>query len=159
MKEANIEIERKFLVYALPANFKIFPHKEIVQGYLKISADGTEERLRKMNGKYYKTVKSGSGKIRTENETEITEEEFNNLWSLTEGKRIEKTRYDISDNVGLIELDIYHGKLDGLITVEIEFDSENASNIFVPPAWFGDDITDDINYKNQNLAINGIPKK
>jgi len=58
------EIERKFLVESLPENLEQYPHKEVVQGYLAITEDGTEVRLRQKGSKYFQTVKSGSGKTR-----------------------------------------------------------------------------------------------
>ena len=32
--EANMEIERKFLIHTLPENLETYPHKEIAQGYI-----------------------------------------------------------------------------------------------------------------------------
>ncbi len=158
-KEQPKEIEKKFLIESSPENLNTFPHKEIIQGYIAITEDGTEVRLRKKKDKYYQTVKSGSGKIRTENEVEITKEQFDVLWGATVGKRINKTRYEIPDKAGVIELDIYHEDLNGLKTAEIEFNSEEASLDFVPPVWFGKEVTENKAYKNQNLARNGIPQE
>jgi len=153
------EIERKFLVKSLPENLEQYPHKDIVQGYLAITEDGTEVRLRKKGKKYFQTVKSGAGKTRFESEVEITEDQFNTLWEATKGKRVEKTRYEIPHESGTIELDIYHGDLDGLLSVEMEFSSEKDSNEFVTPIWLSEEVTDDKKYKNQNLALHGVPKR
>ena len=153
------EIERKFLVKSLPENLESLPHKEIAQGYIAITEDGTEVRLRRKDDKYFQTVKSGSGKVRAESEVEITEEQFNALWGTTEGKRIEKTRYEIADPAGVIELDIYHGDLTGLMTAEMEFVSEEASESFVPPEWLGSDVTENKAFKNQKLALEGVPQE
>lgn len=49
-------------------------------------------------------------------------------------------------------MDIYNDDLDGLVTVETEFSSEEQAEAFVKPSWFGDDITEDKRYKNKNLA-------
>ncbi len=152
------EIERKFLIKSLPKNLDWYQCEDIRQGYLSISEDGTEVRLRQKGEKYFKTVKSGSGKIRFELESEITKDQFNLLWQATAGKRIEKTRYEIPHENRIIELDVYHGNLNGLLSAEIEFSSEEDSNKFVAPEWMGEEITDDKRYKNQNLALRGIPK-
>jgi len=151
------EIERKFLVAALPENLEQYPNKKIIQGYIAITPDGTEVRLRKKGKKYFQTVKSGSGKIRGEYEIEITEEQFNSLWPTTEGKRVEKTRYEIPFDQGIIELDVYHGNLEGLLTAEVEFKSKEDSEKFASPEWFRKEVTEDKKYKNQNLALHGIP--
>jgi adenylate cyclase len=149
------EIERKFLVATLPENLEQYPHKEIVQGYIAITPDGTEVRLRKKGEKYFQTIKSGLGKIRGEHEIEITEDQFNTLWPTTEGKRVEKVRYEIPVGENIIELDIYSGDLNGLLTAEVEFNSEEGSNSFEPPVWLGKEVTEDKRYKNQNLALHG----
>ncbi len=159
-----MEIERKFLVSFVPENVEEYPHSEIVQGYL--SAD-PEVRVRKKvtRGikKFYRTEKiviQGSGDIkRKEDEREITEEEFNELWPVTKGKRVEKTRYEIPHGSHTIELDVYRGNLEGLVTADVEFDSEDAAKRFFPPSWMGTDITADTAYKNQTLAVNGMPNR
>jgi adenylate cyclase len=58
-----------------------------------------------------------------------------------------------------IELDVYHGQLEGLITAEIEFASAEAAAAFRPPAWLGREITDDPGYKNKRLATHGVASR
>lgn len=158
-KEAPKEIERKFLIKSLPDNLDQYPHQEISQGYVAVSKDGTEVRLRKEGDKYFQTIKSGGAKVRAETEIEITEEQFNSLWQTTKGRRLEKIRYKIPYGNQRIELDVYRGSLEGLITAEIEFSSPEASEQFTPPKWFGKDVTEDQRYKNQVLALSGLPKE
>lgn len=157
------EIERKFFVSILPNDLESFKHVDISQGYLAIDeATSTEVRIRKKGDKYYQTVKIGTGKRRKEVEVAITQEIYEELWPLTEGKRIEKTRYEIPHGEGdeklTIELDVYHGKLEGLYTAEVEFKSEDMSTTFTAPNWFGQEVTEDQRFKNQSLAIHGIPQ-
>lgn len=147
-----IEIERKFSVKHLPDNLGDYAKQRIKQGYISIGNDGKEIRLRSKGDDYFLTVKSSSGLVRSEYEIKITKEQFKDLWPATEGKRLEKTRYLIPSN---IELDIYHGDLDGLITAEVEFNSEKASEEFVPPEWFGEELTYEKKYKNSALAMEG----
>jgi adenylate cyclase len=71
---------------------------------------------------------------------------------------VEKTRYEIPFENRFFEIDVYHGDLDGLLTAEMEFFNEEESNIFVAPEWLSEEVTDDKRYKNQNLALHGIPK-
>lgn len=158
-QEIPKEIERKFLVVKLPENLDAYPKNEIVQGYLAIAPDGTEIRLRKKEDKYFQTVKTGGSKTRGEFETEITEEQFKIFWQATEGKRVEKTRYQIPCGDNVIELDVYHNNLKGLLSAEVEFKSEADGNTFVAPEWFGGEVTEDSRYKNQNLALHGIPQE
>ena len=151
------EIERKFLVNNLPSKLDRHPHSEIIQGYLMITDNDVEIRVRKKGGRCYHTVKSGAGLVRKEVEKEITQAEFLEHWPETEGKRVLKVRYDIDYEEFLIELDIYSGDLAGLVVAEVEFDSEEQSSHFEPPEWFGKEVTLDERYKNKNLALNGKP--
>ena len=54
-----------------------------------------------------------------------------------------------------VELDIYCGDLTGLITAEVEFDTLEQQVNFVPPSWFGEDVTENERYKNRNLSAKG----
>ena len=154
----NEEIERKFLVKKLPANLQQYPSTDIVQGYLAITEKGTEVRLRKKGDRFYQTVKSGFGLQRCEAEIEISKDQFEKLWSMTEGKRIEKARYEIDYSGMKIELDIYKGILKGLVVAEVEFSSIEQAKSFVPPNWFSREVTEDERYKNKNLVLSGIPE-
>ena len=154
-----MEIERKFLVQALPDDLDRHPHGPVVQGYLAIQTDGTEVRIRRREDGPVLTVKSGGALARVEEEIELDDGTFERLWPLTEGRRVEKVRYLVPAEKGLIiELDIYDGDLGGLMVAEVEFDSEADAEAFTPPAWFGRDVTDDARFKNQRLAVDGPPE-
>jgi adenylate cyclase len=154
----GVEIERKFLVEHVPTDLDSHPYDEIEQGYLAITSDGLEVRVRRYGGHRYLTIKSGAGRVRVEEEIEIDDRRFGSLWRLTDGRRIHKRRYLIPAEDGRrIELDLYAGPLAGLITAELEFDSAVAAEAFEPPAWFGRDVTDDPRYKNRQLAVDGLP--
>lgn len=150
------EIERKFLVAEVPN--VLGEGVAIAQGYLFVGEDGSEVRLRKKGKKYFMTKKSGGDLQREEEEFEIGQEEFDATWHVTEGKRVEKTRYKIPHNGSIIELDVYTEGLTGLVTAEVEFASVEASQSFVPPEFLGRDVTNDKRYKNQQLALHGIPR-
>lgn len=151
------EIERKFLADRMPDGLDAAPRADILQGYLTSHTIGEEVRLRRKGDRHYQTVKSSGTLARTEFEIELTMSQFEELWPATEGRRLDKTRYEIHHGGVLIELDIYRGELAGLITAEVEFESRQQSQSFTPPAWFGREITDDHRYKNRNLALAGLP--
>ena len=149
-----MEIERKFLVKELP-DLNIYPHKRIVQGY--ISTDPVI-RVRQMGDTYCVCLKSQGHMIREEFELSITKEQCDALWPKVENSPVEKIRYFISlDHNLTAELDVYQGHLDGLLTVEVEFDSPVEAANFIPPSWFGEDITHDNRYKNNHLSVYGMP--
>ena len=70
------------------------------------------------------------------------------------GQVIRKTRTRIPlENKLIAELDVYHG-ID-LRVVEVEFKNKSEVDAFIPPQWFGEEVTDNKQYKNKNLAIKG----
>jgi CYTH domain-containing protein/CHAD domain-containing protein len=149
----GLEIERKFLVNELPPGLDSYPREEIDQGYLAIDGD-VELRVRRLGGeKVVLTLKAGKGESRLEEEFEIDASRFGALWPLTRGRRLRKVRYRIPAGGDLMfELDVYGGFLSGLMTVEVEFPSAEASAAFEPPPWVGKEVTRDASYKNQALA-------
>jgi CYTH domain-containing protein len=153
----GIEIERKFLVEQVPDDLDAHQWREIEQGYLAIT-DDVEVRVRRYGDQSFLTVKSSGIESRVEEEIEIERRRFDALWPLTDDRRIHKRRYAIPIDDGLtIELDVYHGRLSGLVTAEVEFTSLANANAFVPPGWLGRDVTDDSRYKNKQLATHGLP--
>ena len=156
---AGTEIERKFLVDREPPDLDGCPAADIDQGYIAITEDGVEVRIRSYGGQAFLTVKSGGAGVRLEEEIEIDERRFRSLWPLTAGRRIRKRRYVLSPEDGIrIELDVYRDELSGLITAEVEFESEDDAAAFSAPPWLGREITDEPGYKNQRLAVDGLPE-
>jgi len=152
-----LEIERKFLVPSIPENLQEFSHLSIRQGYMNVYKD-SQTRLRQAGDRYFIATKKGRGLVREEFERELGAVQFNAFWPSTAGRRVEKERYYVPHDGLMMELDIYKGKLKGLITAEVEFDSIEKSAQFVPPFWFGVDVTEDNSYKNSSLATFGIPQ-
>ncbi len=144
------EIERKYLVKYLPENLDSYPHKKFKQAY--ISTKPTI-RIRKEEDQYFLTTK-GSGQIKKiEYNLEITKKEFENLLDKIENNIVKKTRYFIPlENNLTAELDIYKKNLEGLFTVEVEFPDLETCDSFIPPDWFGEDVSLEKKYKNTALS-------
>jgi len=155
---ASKEIERKWLIQRELPDLCGIKCKEVIQGYIAVTSDGTEVRVRQKGENYFQTIKSDGGLVRGEIEIELSKEQFDTLWQATEGRRLEKTRYEIDYNGAKIELDVYKGALLGLVVAEVEFTSVRDSETFVPPLWFGKEVTDNKGFKNKNLALNGVPQ-
>lgn len=158
-----MEIERKFLVRELPADLDQYPAIEIEQAYLCTSPT---LRIRRMGDVYILTVKEHLTTASTaihnrEEEFELSPQSYQRLLSKCDSGRVSKTRYRINlrrqqkDGAyeGLVaELDIFHGRHQGIIIVEVEFPDTLSANNFVPPSWFGDDVSSDYHYRNSYLA-------
>ncbi len=151
------EIERKYLVARLPDDLSDYESNEIRQGYLKPDENDREVRVRQKGDKYYKTEKIGHGLERAENEKEISQEEFEELWLQTASK-IEKTRYEIPVDGGVVELDVYHGDLEGHAVAEIELVGTDVKVDLTSLDWLGQEVTGENQYLNAELATNGWPE-
>jgi len=108
----NREIERKFLVVKLPADLSGHKRRLLTQGYLVITDDLEELRLRRSDDKFYQTFKAGRGLERMEAEIELSREQFDALWPATEGRRVVKDRYELEHGGFVIEVDVYRGQLE-----------------------------------------------
>lgn len=161
----HVEIERKFIIERIPDEIDLarMPSEHLRQGYVAVGADGSETRVRSFgNERFELTIKSPGTIARGEQTMKISRDMFEGLWKQTVGQRVEKRRYYIPHGDVTIELDIYEDDLDGLMTAEVEFAGRETEGMvrqatFTPPEWFGDDISEDTRYKNQNLATQGRP--
>jgi CYTH domain-containing protein len=150
----GMEIERKFLVKQLPEHLSAYPHKELEQGYLSTSP---VVRVRHEGDDYVLTYKSSGLLAREEYNLPLTAESYAHLIQKADGHVITKTRYYIPYGEFTIELDIFHGDLSPLQLAEVEFQSEGIANAFLPPDWFGEDVTYSSTYHNSNLSQFGLP--
>lgn len=146
-----MEIERKYLIRRLPENLSQYQCKKIAQGYI---CTNPVVRIRKSDDEYYLTYKGKGLMAREEYNLPLTQEGYEHMLPKIDGRLIEKSRYLISlDGKLTAELDIFEGDLAPLIIVEVEFDSLDAANSFIPPEWFGEDVTESRKYHNSNLAL------
>ncbi len=154
----QLEIERKFIVHKLPEGLlKAASATLIRQGYLLIEGD-QELRIRQRDQMFWMTLKQGSGLQRGEQECPIPETQFNMLWPLTAGRRLEKIRYLLPHDGCNFEFDLFKGDLSPLIILEVEFESIEASQAFRVPDFVTQEVTEEKAYKNATLATCGLPK-
>ena len=151
-----MEIEKKFLVKVLPDSLYQYSKKDIEQGYL---CHSPVVRIRRSNDKYILTYKSMSDessndvKVCNEIEVPLTEEGYYHLRDKIDNNLIKKVRYIIPLPDGHTgELDIFDGVLKGLYFIEVEFADEEDAKMFVPPDWFGDNVSGDERYTNSFLS-------
>ena len=151
-----LEIERKFLVSSIPAWLGECDSAEIAQAYVALDGD-TEVRIRRHGDAHSLTIKSGAGLVRTEVELDLDAAGFDELWPLTEGRRVVKRRHLVATEQLHFDVDVYAEDLEGLAVAEVEFSSVESSEAFEPPAWLGREVTEDRRYKNRSLAERGVP--
>lgn len=172
-----MEIERKYLVSRedIPFAPEKYPCRHIEQGYLCTSP---VVRIRQDNNEFFLTYKSKGLMTREEYNLPLNKEAYQHLKEKADGRLIIKDRYviplsegysskpdrncnsnrDDADDLlrysGLsIELDFFKGEFEGLILAEVEFPDEETANHFLPPAWFGEDVTYSSKYHNSTLSL------
>lgn len=167
----NTEIERKFLVSIenLPDLSKR-NYMDVSQGYIQSVGCSYVYRLRQvlhmssdgynLGEQCFQTIKGLGLKVREEYEIELLKPQYHQLWPLCKNISIHKFRYEIpiEGYEHSAYIDIYKNELEGLITVEVEFNTEERCDAFVPPAWFGREVTEEKEYTNFHLSINGLPQ-
>lgn len=147
-----MEIERKYLISRPPAGYTSYPHHFIEQGYL--STDPVV-RIRREDEAFYLTYKSKGLLIREEYNLPLTADSYEHLIRKADGHILTKKRYLIpaegSDHL-IIELDIFEGRFEGLMLAEVEFPDKAEAESFIPPSWFGEDVTFSGEYQNSRLS-------
>jgi len=151
------EIERKFLVRDAAA-LEGRLGSRIVQGY--IANEPMTVRVRIREAEAFLTLKArpegAAGIERDEYEFPIDPRVARELIDKHCGNRIvSKTRYRIPNGQHTIEVDVFDGKLAGLLLAEIEL--EYAEQDFITPDWLGPDVSHDPRYANSALAVADAP--
>lgn len=154
MSPDSVERERTWLVRTLPDPLPA--GTPITQGYVAFD-DDVAVRIRRAGERHVATVKGRGLRNRTEVEWDLTAEQFEALWPLTGCRRVEKVRHELPLGAHTAEVDVFGGALEGLVVVEVEFGDDHAMAEFRPPAWFGDEVSDDPRYSNAALARDGLP--
>lgn len=153
------EIERVFLVKSLPNNLSLYQPITMDVGDfydpLKAGASRVDHLGIRRKGKHYeirkKVGKSEYKKI--EYNIAITKEEFERLISVAT-QRHQKNMYLYPlNNHCISEIDLYQGKLAGYARVEVEFKTEEEMKRFIPPKWFGTEITEINHSIHKNLGL------
>ena len=148
----NTEIERKFLVRSDAFMAQATTHYEIMQGYL-CKEPGKTIRVRIRDTRAFLTIKSSrlrEGLAKFEWEREIDLADARELMQICLPGAISKTRYIIpTNNDRKWEVDVFHGRLDGLVLAELELGDEHET--FNRPEWLGEEVTGLPQYYNANM--------
>ncbi len=133
----SLEIERKFFLKKAPAGLK--SGKPFKRYYLFIGKSNEIRLQRKADECEIERKEISSALTAHKYPLEISVEEFNALTKKLSKKIIGKA-YRLSDSPKT-SLKVYGGSHQGLIRIEVNFDSEDEAKAFVPPPWFGPELT------------------
>lgn len=146
-----MEIERKFLIDRLPDGLEKYDFHIIEQGYLNTDP---VVRVRRSDDEYYLTYKGRGLMVREEYNLPLNADAYAHLIDKADGNVIRKKRYliPIEETSLTIELDVFDEPFAPLVLAEVEFENEEDALAFVPPAWFGEDVTNDTEYHNSTMS-------
>ena len=147
-----IEVEHKFLLANNDWRQHIQQSIKYRQGYLS-SIPNCSVRIRISDHQAWINIKSATiGNQRHEYEYQIPQGDANEILdNLCRKPLIEKTRHFITDHNHVWEIDEFEGANKGLIVAEIEL--ETSDTPFTKPSWVGKEVTHDLRYYNNNLAL------
>ena len=149
------EIERKFLVRGELPIADVAGSLQL-QGYLAINERGTV-RMRIEKGRAILGIKSAQkGLTRLEYEYEVPMADGEEMLSELCGLVVEKTRYKLEHAKHTWDVDVFHGVNEGLVTAEVELESEEEE-VQLPP-WVGDDVSHDVRYRVAYLSQHAWPE-
>jgi len=123
----------------------------IAQGYLSQDPDRTV-RVRIAAENAWLTIKGRNRDItRSEHEYAIPLADAIELLEMCLPSVIDKTRYQVPFGDHLWEIDVFHGKNEGLVVAEVELTDESITPEL--PPWVGKEVSKDDRYFNSCLAI------
>ncbi len=133
----SIEIERKFFLKKIPGGLKL--GKSFERYYLFIGKK-TEIRLQRKGDECEIERKEINSDLTAHKyPLAISVQEFDELKKPLRKKIVGKA-YRLSDSPKT-SLKVYEGNHAGLIRIEVNFQSEKEARSFVPPSWFGAELT------------------
>ncbi len=137
------ELERTFLVKSLPQGLENCKKVEIEDIYVPVSSRHPVIRIRRMGNMFEITKKTPTSDDHTEHDEHtigLTKREFESVSSIR-GKRLVKTRYYYDVDGKKAEIDVFHGKLEGLVLADFEFGTREEMDSFQPPEFCLADVT------------------
>jgi CYTH domain-containing protein len=151
------EVERKFLVSGPVWRDRVEAEIRIRQFYLA-AQPGRTVRVRISDGRSARlTLKFGHrARERDEFEYSIPLAEAEEMMAFAIGRVIEKTRHHVRHRGYLYEVDVFGGKLAGLVIAELETPEDVSDEML--PDWLGREVTGESRFYNASLALGGIPE-
>jgi CYTH domain-containing protein len=154
-KYAHPEVERKFLLAAVPSGAKF--HAEIIDHYIT----DTTLRLRRMQTEHEVTFKFAQ-KLRVHPDDTrvilhtnfyISETEYVFLAAALPSHRLEKRRFRFRVGTIPIAIDQFQGQLEGLVIAEVDFGPNGDPVSLTMPSFALAEVTDDERFTGGRLAL------
>jgi len=144
----NLPLERRFLVSFVPAHYETLPRVVVREGYL--ATDGNPDVKIAQIGRRFSIVTAANGALDRRGDTRLNSRQFAALWPATLRSQSERERTILHWGGFRVALDRFRNPLAGFILARVPI--AGGSDGFVPPAWFGPEVTGDSNFTDWNLA-------
>lgn len=153
-----MEIERQFLIESFPDLPEVY-HADVWQGYL---CTAPVVRIRKFSpqggaDRYEMTVKGKGTLVRAEVNLPIDAAQYEEMAGLLPKQPVHKD-YHVYELTGGLRLEcsaVDSGTDHGFMYAEVEFDSVEAANAFVPPPFLGREVTEVRGFSMSQYWIKG----
>ncbi|MCO6388863.1 CYTH domain-containing protein [Aliihoeflea sp. 40Bstr573] len=150
-----IEIERKFLLSSEAWRGQAVSVMRMRQGYVAAAPDRSV-RVRVAGPHAWLTLKFGrAGPAREEFEYPIPLGDAEAILAHA-ARTIDKERHIVPWHDLVFEVDVFHGRLEGLVLAELETERTVGEDLL--PEWIGREVTDDSRYYNAVLVRDGLPE-
>ena len=153
-----MEIERQFLMERFPDLPEVYS-AQVWQGYLSTAPVVRIRRFSPPDGcdRYEMTVKGKGTLVRAEVNIPIEAAQYEEMAGLLTRAPIHKDYhvYQLPDGLKLECSAVDAGTDHGFMYAEVEFDSVEAANAFVPPAFLGREVTEVRDFSMSNYWVKG----
>ena len=152
-----MKIERTFLI--APAVVRLI-HRErvvsrdVIEGYLSRTPDQLQFVRVEPDGCNLLLASRGDAATRTEERAKISGAQAKALLGVAQGK-IMYRRNLVRIGLGL---ELFLDRFEDLDLVSVQFDDAATAAAFVPPAWFGVEVTEEPAYQKSSFALDGMPE-
>jgi CYTH domain-containing protein len=151
-----MKIERTFLI--APAVVRLMQRervvsRDIIEGYLSRTPDRLQfVRIEPEGCNLLLVAQGDAGK--TEERAKVSGAQAKALMDVCRGRIMYRRNLA---RIGL-GLDVYLDRFDGLDLVSVQFDDAATAAAFVPPAWFGTEVSEKEAYQKASFALEGMPQ-
>ncbi|MDO8676040.1 MAG: hypothetical protein Q7K16_00030 [Candidatus Azambacteria bacterium] len=149
----QIERERVFLVKELPTDINKYEPVPISVGdFFESNSTDALKIKQKGDNCYLVKKETNTAHERVEHIIDIKRGEYDVLVKCAVQFH-RKNRYIYPYGKYACEIDYYLDRLDGYVRVEVEFDNDEDMHDFMPPEWFGEEITEISHEIHENLGL------
>lgn len=138
------ELELTYLVKSIPKEVTGVSPSHLLDIYIPDTPGHAHLRLRRQDDRCEITkktpIKDGDASAQVEQTISLSKDGFEAL-AIASQKRVAKDRYKMQIDGSKAELDVFTGKLAGLVLIDFEFDSLDAKASFTPPDFILADVT------------------